>query len=359
MDKTTRKEIAPMKTAVIYARYSSERQTEQSIEGQLRECMAYAEHHDMMVVDTYIDRAMIGTNDNRNDFQRMLKDAQKGVYTHKTEGTYTNAFPRIVPQHLFETVHLMVSENRYGKHPEDVVYLLRNKMKCGYCGKSVTSESGTSRNGTVVRYYKCSTRKKDSTKCHKAPIRKEILEQLIVDATVKVLDNPENIDLVADRVLEAHDKRLRDTAVINILEAERDRIRKALDNMLHAVEQGIITSSTKQRIEELEAALEIAEGKVLIEKSKDKVQITQADIKKFIRKALKKEPRLMIKLLVKDVILYDDKVEIYYNCIEKKGPDDLEHQAFCIYRQDCDIDPKELGLRHNVMGCKLGVEMYF
>ena len=69
-----------MKTAVIYARYSSERQTEQSIEGQLRECMAYAEHHDMMVADTYIDRAMTGTNDNRNDFQRMLKDAQKKAW---------------------------------------------------------------------------------------------------------------------------------------------------------------------------------------------------------------------------------------------------------------------------------------
>ena len=99
-----------------------------------------------------------------------------------------------------------------------------------------------------------------------------------MDVTVKVLDNPETIDLIADRVLDAHDKRLRDTAVINILEAERDRIRKALDNMLHAVEQGIITSSTKQRIEELEAALEVAEGKVLVEKSKDKVQITQTDI---------------------------------------------------------------------------------
>ena len=459
-----------MKTAVIYARYSSERQTEQSIEGQLRECMAYAEHHDMMVVDTYIDRAMTGTNDNRNDFQRMLKDAQKkawdvvlvykldrfsrnkyemaihkktlrdygislvsakehipegpegiilesllegmaeyysaelaqkvsrglretrikgnysgggipygykvenkkfvicedeakivirifemyasgvigkkiiktltdegimhrkgkpftksiiygilqneryvGIYNHKTEGAYTDMFPRIVPQHLFDTVQTITDGNRHGKHPEDVVYLLRNKLKCGYCGKSVTSESGTSRNGTVVRYYKCSTRKKDSTKCHKAPIRKEILELLIVDATVKVLDNPETIDLVADRVLEAHDKRLRDTAVINILEAERDRIRKALDNMLYAVEQGIMTSSTKQRIEEMEAALEVAEGKVLIERSKDKIQITHADIKKFLRKALKKEPRLMIKLLVKEVILYDDKVEIYYN----------------------------------------------
>ena len=68
-----------------------------------------------------------------------------------------------------------------------------------------------------------------------------------MDATVKVLDNPETIDLIADRVLDAHENRLRDTAVINILEAERDRIRKALDNMLHTIEQGIITSSTKTR----------------------------------------------------------------------------------------------------------------
>ena len=90
-----------------------------------------------------------------------------------------------------------------------------------------------------------------------------------------------------------------------------------------------------------------------------KTAVIYADIKKFLRKALKKEPRLMIKLLVKEVILYDDKVEIYYNCIDKKEPDDLDHQVFCIYRQDCEVDPKELGLRHNVVGCKLVQEMYF
>ena len=39
--------------------------------------MMYAEHHDIVVVDSYIDRAMTGTNDNRTDFQRMLKDASK------------------------------------------------------------------------------------------------------------------------------------------------------------------------------------------------------------------------------------------------------------------------------------------
>ena len=52
-----------METAVIYARYSSDNQTEQSIEGQLRVCQEYAKNNDILLLDTYIDRAMTGTND--------------------------------------------------------------------------------------------------------------------------------------------------------------------------------------------------------------------------------------------------------------------------------------------------------
>ena len=66
-----------MKTAVIYARYSSSNQTEQSIEGQLRVCHEFAERENILILDTYIDRAMTGTNDNRADFQRMIKDSGK------------------------------------------------------------------------------------------------------------------------------------------------------------------------------------------------------------------------------------------------------------------------------------------
>ena len=71
-----------MKTAVIYARYSSDRQTEQSIEGQLRDCYEYAQRNDIVVVDKYIDRAMTGTNDNREDFQQMLKDSDKKAWDY-------------------------------------------------------------------------------------------------------------------------------------------------------------------------------------------------------------------------------------------------------------------------------------
>lgn len=63
--------------AVIYARYSSHSQTEQSIEGQLRDNHAWAAQQGVTVVHEYIDRAMTGKVDTRPDFQRMIADASK------------------------------------------------------------------------------------------------------------------------------------------------------------------------------------------------------------------------------------------------------------------------------------------
>lgn len=64
-----------MKTAVIYARYSSTNQTEQSIEGQVHVCEDYAKRNGIIIVDSYIDRAISGTTDEREFFQKMLKDS--------------------------------------------------------------------------------------------------------------------------------------------------------------------------------------------------------------------------------------------------------------------------------------------
>lgn len=58
------------KIAVIYARYSSDRQTEQSIEGQVYVCNDYAERNDIVIVNKYIDRATTDTNDNRDAFHK-------------------------------------------------------------------------------------------------------------------------------------------------------------------------------------------------------------------------------------------------------------------------------------------------
>ena len=65
---------------VIYARFSSHSQTEQSIEGQLKECYAYALRNDYTVVGEYIDRALSGTTDHRPEFQKMITDSAKKTF---------------------------------------------------------------------------------------------------------------------------------------------------------------------------------------------------------------------------------------------------------------------------------------
>ena len=66
--------------AVIYARYSGHSQREESIEGQLKDCHAFAEREGFFVVGKNIDRAMTAKTDDRPDFQRMINDATKGQF---------------------------------------------------------------------------------------------------------------------------------------------------------------------------------------------------------------------------------------------------------------------------------------
>ena len=66
--------------AVIYARYSSASQREESIEVQIRECTAFAEKNGYAVLKHYIDKAISGTTDNRPDFQQMIKDSSSRLF---------------------------------------------------------------------------------------------------------------------------------------------------------------------------------------------------------------------------------------------------------------------------------------
>ena len=66
--------------AVIYARYSSENQREESIEGQIRECTEYADRQGINIVSHYIDRAFSARTADRPEFQRMIRDSEKGLF---------------------------------------------------------------------------------------------------------------------------------------------------------------------------------------------------------------------------------------------------------------------------------------
>ena len=116
-----------MKTAVIYARYSSDSQTEQSIEGQLRVCQEFAKNNDILIVDTYIDRAMTGTNDMRPDFQRMIKDSNKRawdyVLVYKLDRFSRNKYETTIHKHTLKEngVKVLSAMENIPDSPEGII----------------------------------------------------------------------------------------------------------------------------------------------------------------------------------------------------------------------------------------------
>lgn len=89
--------------AVIYARYSSYGQTEQSIEGQIHVCEDFAKKNNYNIINTYIDRAMSGTKDNRPAFQQMIDDAKNGAFqtiiVYKLDRFSRNKYDNVVYKH--------------------------------------------------------------------------------------------------------------------------------------------------------------------------------------------------------------------------------------------------------------------
>lgn len=116
-----------MKKAVIYARYSSDSQTEQSIEGQLRVCWNYAKNNDLLVVDTYVDRAMTGTNDMRPDFRRMIKASSKRqreyVIVYKLDRFSRDKYEMTIRKHTLKEngVNLVSAMENIPDSPEGII----------------------------------------------------------------------------------------------------------------------------------------------------------------------------------------------------------------------------------------------
>jgi len=78
-------------------------------------------------------------------------------------------------------------------------------------------------------------------------IPKEKLEQAIIDATMQVFGTPDNISAIADEILKIHAKRMHDKSLLTILTNERDEIKRALANIMKAVEQGIFNATRRTR----------------------------------------------------------------------------------------------------------------
>ena len=460
--------------AVIYARYSSDSQREESIEGQLRECAAFAEKNGITVLRHYIDRAYSAKTDNRPEFQNMIKDSGKRLFdivivwkldrfarnrydsarykaTLKKNGVkvvsateiisegaegiilesvlegyaeyysadlsekvirgmtdnalkckfnggmmpigyvidaeqhfqidpltapfvleafkrydggetissimnwlneqgltntrgrkmtfnsvghilhnrrYIGEFryrdvivpdgiPAIVPQDLFDRVQEKLAKNKKApaRHKAEDDYLLTTKLFCGYCGAYLCGESGTSRTGKVHHYYKCVSVKKKRTECHKKPVRKEWIEDLVVGETMKMVMDDKAIEAIVSMLMDLQD---RDNVNVPLYEQQLREADTAISNLLNAIQQGILTRSTKERLEELENRRDELENRLACEKlAKPKVsaefmtfwlhRFRKLDVRQ------KSHRKMLIDTFINAIFLYDDKMVITFN----------------------------------------------
>ena len=116
-----------METAVIYARFSSHRQTEQSIEGQLHVCYEYAQRKGIRIVGEYIDRALTGRSDDRPDFQRMISDSRKKAFdyvlVYKLDRFARNRYDSAIYKHKLKQngVKVLSAMENIGDNPESII----------------------------------------------------------------------------------------------------------------------------------------------------------------------------------------------------------------------------------------------
>ncbi len=465
-----------MENAVIYARYSSERQTEQSIEGQLRVCKEFAEKNDYRIVGKYIDRAVSGKTDNRDEFQRMIKDSAKGAFsfvivykldrfarnrydsainkavlkkngvkvlsaceqiTDTPEGIilesmlegyaeyysaelsqkvrrglkesrikgnftggfvlygykiidkkwvinesesgivkrifseyisgrrlkdiadnlnemgiktntgkpftvniisrllknkkfagivsadeeYTNIVPAIVSKEDYDQAQRMLERNKRlaASYKPEVPYLLSGKLFCGYCDTLMTGESGTSKMGVKFQYYKCFKRKKTHD-CDKKTLPKEDFENKIIKMTLDHILKPDVMKGIAENVTVVYNKDIDDQTILETLEKQKGDKEKAINNLLKALEMGIFTPSTKQRLEQLEKEKGDLESEWLVQyifaPKRYEVPTVLEYFQGFAKLdySIEENRAKLLNMFVRKVIAYDDKEPtIYYN----------------------------------------------
>lgn len=256
---------------------------------------------------------------NKCSFHRMLtNDVYIGVYRHSgvvKEG----GVPPILEREVFIAMqkHLETKKNPRGRHRENGDYLLTGKLRCGYCESYMVGVSGTSRTGDLHYYYTCNGRRSGSG-CKKENVRRDYIEYAVAALTQQIVFKDDIIDWIATEAVKLA-KEASGQDEIDAMEAELAENRKATKNIMTAIEQGIFTATTKNRLLELEgeiASLEqsirdakaIIDGKLL---EKERIVYFLKNLSEGNLRSKTYQKRL-IDTFVRAVYLWDDYIGVDY-----------------------------------------------
>ena len=260
----------------------------------------------------------------RGSFHNMLTNERYlGFYIYD-DIKIPGGVPRIVSDELFYRVQevLKTKKNPQGRHRVNGDYLLTGKLFCGKCKSPMVGVSGTSKSGDKHYYYVCQ-KKRTEKDCDKANIRRDVIETAVAKAIREYALQDDVIEWIADSTVAYHQRQTEQSHIV-ILENELAETRKSIKNLMTAIEQGIITETTKGRLLELEGEQARLSAKIAAERA-DIITVSKEDIVaglEIFREGNIEDKKFQAKLFdtfLVAVYVYDDDMKIVFSFSGKKN----------------------------------------
>lgn len=219
----------------------------------------------------------------RSSFQRILSNERyRGIYIYgdvRKEG----GIPRIISDELYFKVQEVITtkKNPQGRHRVNGDYLLTGKLFCGHCKSPMTGISGTSRSGNLHYYYVCQKRRTEKT-CEKKNLRRDDIELQVAKAIKRRTLDDDTINWIADSVVE-YSQHQESASGIGLLEDQLKDTQRSIKNLMAAIEQGIITPTTKARLMELEKEQSDIDRKITMAKA-DVIPVNRDQLVGWLKK---------------------------------------------------------------------------
>lgn len=265
-------------------------------------------------------RTTRGTPFTKNSLRTMLSNEKyRGVYN--SHGRHIeDGVPRIVDDELFYEVQKMLEFNKRApaRNKAKTEYILFGKLFCGKCGAHMFGECGTSRTGERYNYYICANHKRFHT-CNKKAVRQADIESLVIQSVIELLQNDELREFIIEGTWQYYLAQDHGKEEIACLQQQLEQTESAIQNLIRAIEAGILTVETKVRMDELttqklELQASIADRELDFGYHLERSHI--AYYMEQLRDADHTDPEVqkqLIKTFVNAVFVYDDHIKLTFN----------------------------------------------
>ena len=279
-----------------------------------------------------------GSEWNKSSFKVLCRNERyRGIYIYgdtRIEGGIPPIVDDVLWYKVQEVLKVKKSKNRH-HCPSDEDYLLTGKLRCGKCGGYMIGMSGRSKTGDVHHYYACQNRRVGHT-CDKKNIRRDVVEPAVAQAIKQYCLTDDAIEWITDQTIaywEDEDRKLQIDSIENDLSA----VQSSISNVMKAIEMGVITETTRDRLIELERQQTDLKSKLALAKE----EIVHVDRKDLISSLLAfrhgnvhdraYQEKLFNAFLIAVYVYDDDHLKLVFNSF---GKDDTVNIALDLGEND-------------------------